>query len=551
MAETNYPKPNIKQKTISGSISKLFSLLKPEKKEISLLYTYAIISGILSLSLPLGVQAIITFLMGAYFSSSLVVLISLVIGGTFIVGFLQIFQLTIVETLQQKIFYRASKEYAFRIPLLNRISNQTSLFDELGNRFFDTLTLQKEVPKLLMDISTALLQMLFGLILISFYHPFFAFFSLFLLILIYLFFRLSGPRGFNSSMIESEEKFNLAFMIQRAGRDHWWLKAASSFKSFLLKTDHTVTRYLEARRVHFKVLLGQYQLLVLFKTIIISILLIIGGNLVLGGQINLGQFIAAEIVILLIMTSVEKLLLSMEGIYDVLTAVEKVAVVPQKEIDLETGVEPGSHITGIEFEDLNLSYNDLLIVNDLTLSIDVGKNYHFLIANQLCRSIFMRILQGHIYPVRGEYRISGMDVHSIEKSWLRQKIRKVERVEANKHVSLLERLELEEDDFQKEKLNKILDLLGIRDELERNKLTLTDSLEPNWLFNQEISLWEQGIARTFMSDAEIIMIDLGEIPGDLQFVKILPDLQVLSSASIWVFSNGSAKIDEDFLTVEP
>jgi len=44
------------------------------------------------------------------------------------------------------------------------------------NRFFDTLTLQKGIPKILIDFSSASFQIFIGLLLISFYHPFFVFF---------------------------------------------------------------------------------------------------------------------------------------------------------------------------------------------------------------------------------------------------------------------------------------------------------------------------------------------------------------------------------------
>ncbi|TNE79345.1 MAG: ABC transporter ATP-binding protein [Bacteroidetes bacterium] len=540
------------KKTMGGAINKLVRLLRPEKREITLLYTYAIISGLLSLTLPLGVQAIITYLMGAYLSSSLVMLITLVIGGTVVVGILQIFQLTIVETLQQKIFYRATKEYAFRIPLLNRLMNKQALFDELGNRFFDTLTLQKQVPKLLMDLSTALLQMVFGLILISFYHPFFAFFSLLLVSLLFLFFRVSGPKGFKSSMEESEEKFELAFQIQRSGRDHWWLKAASSLERYMGKMDIILTRYLSARREHFRILLKQYQLLVLFKTIIISILLIIGGNLVLDGQINLGQFIAAEIVVLLIMASVEKLLLSMEGIYDVLTAVEKVAVVPQKQIDLSSEMRPSESPKEMSFIDLNLSYAKHYVLHQFNAELNARSHHHLVLEQPFCRQLFIRMMQGHLLPDRGELKVNGMDLRLINVSWLRQHIRKVERVEAAKSGSLLDRLDLEvvQVNQNHERLNRILDLLGINTELSRNRINIYEELTPSWYFNTELSLWSQGIARALMSDAKLILIDLDELPRALNVNSILDEICQLSEAGVWILSGENITLSSTFKRIQ-
>ena len=52
-------------------------------------------------------------------------------------------------------------------------------------------------------------------------------------------------------------------------------------------------------------------------------LLILGGILVMEQMMNIGQFVAAEIIIIMVLASVEKLILSLETIYDVLTSLEK------------------------------------------------------------------------------------------------------------------------------------------------------------------------------------------------------------------------------------
>ena len=49
---------------------------------------------------------------------------------------------------------------------------------ELANRFFDTITIQKGLSKILLDVPAALLSIIFALILLSLYHPFFIIFGL-------------------------------------------------------------------------------------------------------------------------------------------------------------------------------------------------------------------------------------------------------------------------------------------------------------------------------------------------------------------------------------
>ena len=62
-------------------------------------------------------------------------------------------------------------------------------------------------------------------------------------------------------------------------------------------------------------------------------MLIIGAVLLIQQQLNIGQFIAAEIVILLILSAVEKLILNLEVAYTILTGVEKLNVINDKKTE--------------------------------------------------------------------------------------------------------------------------------------------------------------------------------------------------------------------------
>ncbi|MEL6276688.1 MAG: ABC transporter ATP-binding protein, partial [Bacteroidota bacterium] len=175
------------------AVKRFFNMLKLDRKEIIHVYLYAIFSGLITLSIPLGVQAIIGLIAGGEISAALIVLIAIVSAGTMLTGVLKVMQLTLTESIQRRLFARSSFEFAWRLP---RIKSELLLGEyppELVNRFFDTLTLQKGLPKLLTDTSTAILQIIFGLLLISFYHPSFVAFSLILLLVLVIIFYVSSP----------------------------------------------------------------------------------------------------------------------------------------------------------------------------------------------------------------------------------------------------------------------------------------------------------------------------------------------------------------------
>ena len=208
---------------ISRSLYKLFRLLRLDGKEITALYLLSILSGLIQLSLPLGIQAIINFAIVAtgrkQLPASMWVLILLVVLGVLFTGMLKINQMKIVEKIQQKIFTRFSFEFSYRIPKLNVKSIDQYHLPELVNRFFDIPTLQKSMAKLLLDIPTAVIQLCFGLILLAFYNSVFIVFGIILLVILYLILYISSPKGFEASLQESNFKYDIGGWIQEIWND--------------------------------------------------------------------------------------------------------------------------------------------------------------------------------------------------------------------------------------------------------------------------------------------------------------------------------------------
>jgi ABC-type bacteriocin/lantibiotic exporter with double-glycine peptidase domain len=302
---------------------RLVSLLNAERGEIGVVYLYAALSGAVSLTLPLGIQSIIGLVSGGLVLQPVVILIGVVVLGTILYGVLQILQLSVVETLQQRIFARLALEYAFRLPRVRYESTINSGLPELTNRFFELVTIQKSLAKLLTEVSTALLTILAGLLLLTFYHPYFTLFGLALVALLALLFWLTGPQGLRTSLAESGFKYRAAQWLEEIARALTAFKFAGRSNLAVERMDAELGGYLEFRRAHFRVLVTQSIAFVVFKTLITGGLLILGTVLVIDRQITLGQFVASEIVIVTVLAGVEKMVLSLATVYDLLTSVEK------------------------------------------------------------------------------------------------------------------------------------------------------------------------------------------------------------------------------------
>ncbi|MGJ8660136.1 MAG: ABC transporter ATP-binding protein, partial [Cellulophaga fucicola] len=316
---------------------RFLGLLQLERKDILQIGYYAVFEGIVALSLPIGIQTIINLLQGAQVSASWIVLIVLVTIGVAFSGVLKLMQIRIIETIQQRIFTRASFELSYRFPKIKMVELRNLHFPELANRFFDTLTIQKGLSKILIDVPSALLQIIFALILLSFYHPFFILFGILLVLLAYVVFKYTSQKGLDTSLNESKNKYRVAHWLQEISRSVISFKLSGKTSLALEKTDYLVDKYLKSRESHFSILKVQFLQMIGFKVIVTAGLLSIGGFLVLDQRMNIGQFVAAEIIILLVINSVEKLILGLESFYDVLTSIEKLGQIVDKPLEPQTG----------------------------------------------------------------------------------------------------------------------------------------------------------------------------------------------------------------------
>jgi ABC-type bacteriocin/lantibiotic exporter with double-glycine peptidase domain len=407
---------------------RFWRLLKPDQKEVTNIYTFAIFNGLVNLSLPLGIQAIVNLIQGGRMSASWVVLVIFVISGVAATGILQIAQLRITENLQQKIFTRAAFEFAFRMPRIKMEALYRHYAPELMNRFFDTLSIQKGLSKILIDFSTATLQVVFGLILLSFYHPFFIAFSLILVFLVFVIFRYTAGRGLKTSLQESKHKYQVAHWLEELARTNITFKLAGNTDLPLERTNEHTADYLKARESHFKILVRQYSMMVVFKVVVATGLLVMGGILVMEQQMNIGQFVAAEIIILLVMTSVEKLIVAMETIYDVLTSLEKVGQVTDLELEASQGVDMADkrRKTGlsIRLNDVYFKYPNHKnnAINGVSMDVEPGERIYITGSNESGKTTLLHLLAG-LYDIdKGSISFDGLSTGNLRLSSLRSVI---------------------------------------------------------------------------------------------------------------------------------
>ena len=376
--------------------------------------------GAINLTLPLGIQAIINLIGGGQLATSWVVLIAFVTVGVAFTGAMHVMQLVLSEHIKQRLFVRSSLEFAFRLPNIRPDQLAGRYLPELVNRFFDTLTVQKGLDKVLLDIPVSALQIVLGLVLLSFYHPFFIAFALFLILLLWAVFRLAGTKGLETSMQESKYKYETAFWLEELGRSNSTFKLAGTTSLPLGRADELAISYTEARKAHFRVLLGHYWAMVAFKTVVTLSLLILGGLLVMNERMNIGQFVAAEIVILLLLNAVEKVIMGLDSIYDVLTALEKIGGVtdlplePQDGMELPITLEQGGAMA-VELRRVAFKshWSGNPVLRSVDLAVAPGEKICIAGPNGSGKSTLLHMVAGLITPDEGTIMLDGHGLQSL------------------------------------------------------------------------------------------------------------------------------------------
>lgn len=416
-------------KNINHNPLRLFwQIVKAERQEIRSIYIFAIFQGLVGLSLPLGIQSIINFLQAGELSTSWYMLVLFVLGGILLSGLLQMKQLQVTETIEQRLFANVSYHFAEKLPRMSMQGLTGKYIPELLNRFFEVGTVQKGLSKVLIDFSSAIIQVVFGMLLLSLYDISFAILGIVLVVVLYAVFRFTGPTGLSTSIEESKYKFEVAHWLQEVGRTLKTFKLSGHSPLPLERTDNLTSKYLNARNKHFSVLMTQFKALIAFKMLVAAGLVILGSVLVISKQINIGQFVAAEIVVLLLISSVEKIILNMNVVYDVLTSLEKIEEVTEIHTERRSGSDlPEEAKSGgfsISVKNLTFSFEgaNKPIIRDFSMEVKSGETVCIKGKNGVGKTTLLKLLSGFYENYTGSIAFNGIPLGNLKLESLRKVI---------------------------------------------------------------------------------------------------------------------------------
>ena len=407
-------------------VERLWQFLRDEKGDVWTLITYTVVAGILALVVPLTAQALVNTIAANVLLQPLIVLSLLVLVSLVLSGILQLMKLSLAETVQQRVFVRIALQMADKLPRLQAASLRGEYAPELANRFFDTLTVQKALSKLLIDGLAAVLQAMVGLVLLGFYSPYLLGLDIVILLFVGFVIGVLGIGGLKTSLQESKEKYRVAEWLEDMARCHMDLKLHGAPGYLLRRADNAVLKYIAARRSHFRVLwrqaLGNY----LFQAVASASVLAVGGWLVINRQLTLGQLVASQIVVVSLLAAIDKLIRQADQVFDLLTGLEKVGHVldiPTERVGgvplaTDSGVTTHLRVRGVRF-----SYAPGTLPDTLTgLDLEVKPGEHACLVGEsgAGKSTLSALIAGLEAPTHGEITVNGVDVRDADLTDLRR-----------------------------------------------------------------------------------------------------------------------------------
>lgn len=180
---------------------------------------------------------------------------------------------------------------------------------------------------------------------------------------------------------------------------------------------------------------------------------------------NIGQFVASEIIILLVINSVEKIILGLETFYDVLTSIEKIGQVTDMNSETETDIEYTDCYTNIALETDNVNFKfpdaDDAVLNSINLKIEQGEKILLTGENGSGKSTLIRLLSGLIQPTSGSFFINDDTFNKIDLKHYRTHIGNIIQGETPFEGTVLENITFNNPTITKADLKWALDAVQL------------------------------------------------------------------------------------------
>lgn len=450
------------------SALRVFRLLHGETQDVAVIFLYALAVGLCTLAIPVGVQAVVNSVAFGVVIQPLVVVTALVGGVLLFSGVLRVLQLIVVDLLQRRLVVRLSLSFAGRIPHVQSEQFKGKFGPEYVLRFLEVFSAQKNVSALLLDGVSLFFQVVVGLVLVSFYHPFFLAFAILLAVLLVIVVLTLGVGAVHTSIRASDAKYEVVTWLQDVARVPTLFKSERGDEFALERADLLVNKYVTWRARHFRVLLRQVIGSMTLQIIASTLLLGLGGWLVIKQQLTLGQLVAAELLLGTVLGGVTKLGGYLDKFYELCASVAKLDALFDVPYERLSGsfFSPGAEPARLQISNLTVgrSAGESPLLSGLSLTVEPGGKVAILGQNGSGKSTLANAIHRLVNPKSGRIEIDGHDVREVHPLELRSEIALVRDVDFF-HGTIEENLTLSNRALPTAQVREALRMAGVLEDV--------------------------------------------------------------------------------------
>jgi len=469
-----------------------------DKATIASIVMISVIVSLLTLSIPIAAQTLVNLIAFGKLLQPVLTLSIIVLVLMIALGALSVWQSIIIEVIQQKLMVKISLNLSRQFTHLSVDNFSSHHGPELVNRFFEVVTINKALSSLLLYGVNLSLQLIFGLILLLFYHPLFLVFDGFIVISIIFIVFLPYRKGLASAEKECTEKHQIGAWLEELLTNRFLFRFNHYRQYATQQTDTRLVAFLKVRNMHFKQLIKHQVGFYLLSATASSLLLGLGGYLVINNQLSLGQLVAAEIVLGALIYAFKRFGVLLENYYDLVASEHKIDMVlnlPTEPVNTELSelIIPIKNITIVtenqEKASSNLE-NPLVICldgtrknesfTDFILGFKNNTNLTVYINEMLCHQEYRRALREHTLLLR-------------DKEWFAG--------------SIYDNLCLNQQSFSIQQLKELLKSFGLMDKIMRQPNGLKSIIYDWEQVFTELEIIQLMVIRAIIAKPQLIIID--------------------------------------------
>ncbi len=390
-------------------LKRFTSLLKLDFRDIFTIALFALVAGILALATPLAIESMVNVVSWGTYVQPLLVIALMLFACLSLGGFLKLLQTVLVEIIQRRQLVRIVGDLSHRFPRANQPSLSGEYPRELANRVFDIMTIQKATAVLLMDGITIVLTTVLGLLLLGFYHPFLLGFDIALILCMVTITWALGRGGVRTAIDESIVKYRIAHWLQDVIASPSAFKINGGEGLAVERANRLASEYIDARRMQFRVVIRQVAFAIGLQVVASTAVLSLGGWLVIQQQLTLGQLVASELIVTVVLSAFAKAGKSLEKFYDLMAGIDKVGHLLDVEVDprFELGSIPDGPAE-VRWDELNFpTATGTTHVPETRLS--AGSTVAIVGDNVTGKSMLAKSLVGLVTPHHGIVEVAGLD----------------------------------------------------------------------------------------------------------------------------------------------